>query len=112
MDILIMRSLSNYQNMKEIEFRAAMLLECLGEPIRFQILQQLHDGSKTVSQLAKLTHRHPSTVCHHVACMRMLHLVRYRNHGRFTFYELKVRGVIEILRLAIQVVPRLAIDGQ
>ena len=48
--------------MKENEYRAAMLLECLGEPVRFQILRHLEDGPKTVSHLARLTHRHPTTV--------------------------------------------------
>ena len=94
--------------MKENEFRAAMLLECLGEPVRFQILRHLEEGSKTVSQLARLTHRHPTTVCHHLAVLRTLHVVRYRNHGRFTFYELKVREISDILRLAIRNAPKLS----
>lgn len=94
--------------MKEIEFRAAMLLECLGEPVRFQILRHLEDGPKTVSQLARLTHRRPTTVCHHLAVLRNLHVTRYHNRGRFTFYELKVREISDILRLAIRNAPRLS----
>ncbi len=95
--------------MKEIEYRAAMLLECLGEPIRFQILFRLEDGPKTVSQLARLTKRHVATVSHHLALLRALHVVRYHNRGRLTFYELKFKEVIELLKAAIRSVPKLSL---
>ena len=94
--------------MKEIEYRAAMLLESLGEPVRFQILRHLENGPKTVSDLAHLTHRQVTTVCHHLAVLRTLHIVRYRNRGRFTWYELKVREVGEILALAVRHAPKLS----
>jgi len=97
--------------MKENEYRAAMLLECLGEPVRFQILRHLEDGPKTVSHLARLTHRHPTTVCHHLGVLRALHVVRYRNRGRFTFYELKVPAISDLLRLAIRNAPKLSFSN-
>ncbi len=95
--------------MKEIEFRAAILLECLGEPIRFQILRHLEAGPMTVSHLARLTHRHIATVSHHLAVLRSMHIVRYRNQGRSAFYELKVRVVTDILMLAIRGAPKFSI---
>jgi DNA-binding transcriptional ArsR family regulator len=88
--------------MRETEFRAAVLLENLGEPIRFQILRHLEDSPKTVTDLARLTKRQRATVCHHLATLRHLHLVRYRNRGRFTFYELKQKRLRQILELAIK----------
>lgn len=88
--------------MHEIEFRAAVLLENLGEPIRFQIIRHLQNGPKAVSELCRLTKRHPATVCQHLATLRHLHLVRYRNRGRFTFYELKHKRLSQILELAIK----------
>jgi DNA-binding transcriptional ArsR family regulator len=88
--------------MKEIDFRAAMLLESLGEPVRFQILRHLQDGPKAVVELARLTKRHQVTVCHHLAALRALHVVRYRNRGKFTFYELKLKQVTQILDAAVR----------
>ena len=88
--------------MKEIEFRAAMVLECLGEPIRFQIVRYLHEGPKTVSELARLTKRHQTTVSQHLATLRGLNLVRYRNRGQFAFYELKLKHCLQILNLAVE----------
>jgi len=88
--------------MKEIEYRAGLLLERLGEPIRFQILRHLQSGPKNVSELARLTKRHPATVSEHLAILRDLHVVRYRNRGLFTFYELKLKRTPQIMDLAIQ----------
>lgn len=88
--------------MKESEYRAAMLLECLGEPVRFQILRHLEKGPHAVSTLARLTKRHQVTVCHHLAILRTMHLVRYRNRGKFTYYELKLKIVPSLLNLGVQ----------
>src|SRR5438552_583341 len=88
--------------MKETEFRAAVLLENMGEPIRFQIIRHLQNGPKTVTELGRLTKRHPATVCQHLTKLRHLHAVRYRNRGRFTFYELKQKRLPQILELAMK----------
>ncbi len=88
--------------MKEREYRAAVVLENLGEPTRFQIIRLLHAGPKAVIELSRLTGRDPATVCQHLATLRHLHLVRYRNRGRYTFYELKQKRVPQILELAIK----------
>jgi len=94
--------------MKEIEYRAGLLLERLGEPVRFQILRFLQDGPKNVSELARLTHRHPVTVSGHLAILRDLHVVRYRNRGLFTFYELKLKQTPQIMDLAVQCAKEIA----
>jgi len=88
--------------MNETQFRAAVLLENLGEPIRFQIISHLQNGPRTVSELCRLTKRHPATVCQHLAVLRHLNAVRYRNCGRFTFYELKQKRLPQILELAMK----------
>jgi len=88
--------------MKEIEYRASALLDRLGEPVRFQILRLLQHGPKNVSELARFTKRHPTTVSEHLAILRDLHVVRYRNRGRFTFYELKLKRTSQIMDLAVR----------
>ena len=86
--------------MKETDFRASMLLECLGEPIRFQIIRYLQEAPRTVSELARRTKRHQATISQHLAVLRQLQIVRYRNHGRFAFYEIKLKGVSRLLDMA------------
>jgi ArsR family transcriptional regulator, lead/cadmium/zinc/bismuth-responsive transcriptional repressor len=88
--------------MKEIEYRAATLLECMGEPVRFQILRHLQNGPKAVCELARLTKRHQTTICHHLSTLRSAHLVRYRNHNQFTFYELKPARATQLIELAVR----------
>jgi len=88
--------------MNEIEFRASMLLETMGEPIRFQILRHLQKGPKAVTELARLTKRHQVTVSHHLSVLRATHLVRYRNRGKFTLYELKTGRCSHVLDLAVR----------
>ena len=83
--------------MKEIDFRAAVLLESLGEPIRYLIIRHLQTGAKAVGELARLTRRHQTTVCQHLAILRHLNVVRYHNRGPCTFYELKLTGVTQLL---------------
>ncbi len=87
--------------MKESDFRASMLLECLGEPIRFQIVRHLQHGPKTVSALARFTKRHQATISQHLAILRNMQVVRYRNRGRFAFYELKLKQVVRLLDTAV-----------
>jgi len=88
--------------MKEIEYRASMLLETMGEPIRFQILRHLRNGPKAVAELTRLIKRHRVTICHHLSVLRAMHLIRYRNRGKFTFYELKTNRCSQVLELAIR----------
>lgn len=95
--------------MREREYRAAMLLECLGEPNRFQILRWLESRPRGVSELARLMKRSLPTVCHHLAVLRMMHLVRFRNRGVNTFYELKAPVVLDLLRAAVDIAPKLAL---
>jgi DNA-binding transcriptional ArsR family regulator len=94
--------------MKEREYRAAMLLESVGEPTRFQILRVLERGPMAVESLARVTKRHQTTVCRHLAVLRHLHLVRYHNRGVNTFYELKHPEVSRLLHDAIALAPKLA----
>ncbi len=88
--------------MKEIEFRAGVLLEALGEPIRFQIIRYLQSRPRSVSELSRLTKRHQTTVCQHLAVLRKLNVVRYHNRNRFTFYEIKLADAPALLDFAVR----------
>ncbi|MBM3888007.1 MAG: helix-turn-helix transcriptional regulator [Verrucomicrobia bacterium] len=88
--------------MKEIELRASTLLEAMGETVRFQILRQLRNGLRAVVELARLTNRHPVTVCNRLSVLREMHLVRYRNRGGLYFCELKASQCSQVLELAIR----------
>ena len=88
--------------MKEIDFRAGMLLECVGEPVRFQIIRHLQNGPKPVHELARLTKRHQATISQHLAILRNMQVVRYRNRGSSTFYEIKLKRVSHLLDLVVK----------
>jgi len=96
--------LINNITMEEIDYRAAVLLECVGEPIRFQIIRHLQSGPRPVYELTRLTKRHQATICRHLAVLRNLQVVRYRNHGSATFYEIKLKGISRLLDLAVRCV--------
>lgn len=87
--------------MDEIEFRTTMLLECLGEPVRYQIFRVLQGGPKAVCDLARLTKRHPTTICQHLKILRDHHLVRYRNRGIYTVYDIKLTQAGALLDVAM-----------
>lgn len=59
--------------------------------MRLQILRHLERGPHAASTLVRFIKRHQVTDCHHLAVLRTMYLVRYRNRGRFTCYELKIK---------------------
>ena len=73
-----------------------MLLECIGEPIRHQIIRHLENGPKPVYELARLTKRHQATICQHLAVLRNAGLVSEQRQGRFMHYEVDPEGLAQI----------------
>lgn len=86
-----------YTFMHETDFLASMILECVGEPIRFQIVRLLQEKPRTGVELTRLLKRSHPTISHHLAVLRSNHLVRYRNRGILTFYELKTGSITRVL---------------
>ena len=60
----------------------------LCEPLRTQIVQALHAGPLTVSELVASTGRGRTAVSQHLRVLRQEHLVEPDRRGRMMYYQL------------------------
>lgn len=63
-------------------------LQAIAEPTRLQIIRALTQGSKNVTELAKLLNVEIVNVSHHLGVLRQARLVTDEKHGRFVVYKL------------------------
>ena len=68
--------------------QSATLLQALAEPNRIRIIECLREGSKNVTELAKLLNVEIVNVSHHLGVLRQAGLVQDEKHGRFVVYSL------------------------
>ena len=68
--------------------QCAELLQALAEPNRIRIIECLREGSKNVTELAKLLNVEIVNVSHHLGVLREAGLVQDEKHGRFVVYSL------------------------
>jgi ArsR family transcriptional regulator len=68
--------------------QSAALLQALAEPNRIRIIECLREGSKNVTELAKLLNVEIVNVSHHLGVLREAGLVQDEKHGRFVVYSL------------------------
>jgi DNA-binding transcriptional ArsR family regulator len=87
--------------MTEKEFRAARLLSCLGNPIRFRIVLLLDRAPATPAQLAAELRRTVPRISHHLAILRAADIVRFKVREGQHMYWLKDDTAAEVCRHAI-----------
>lgn len=68
--------------------KCADLLQAIGEKNRIRIIECLWDGSKNVSELAKLLKIDIVNVSHHLGVLKASRLVQHEKQGRFVIYSL------------------------
>lgn len=68
--------------------KCAELLQAIGERNRIRIIECLWDGSKNVSELAKLLKIEIVNVSHHLGVLKSARLVNHDKKGRFVVYSL------------------------
>src|SRR5215208_7540127 len=68
--------------------KCADLLQAIGEKNRIRIIECLWDGSKNVSELAKLLKIEIVNVSHHLGVLKSARLVQHEKKGRFVVYSL------------------------
>lgn len=78
----------------------AKLFRGLSDPSRLSILEVLHIGPLTVTEIVKATGLSQSNVSNHLGCLRDCGLVRREQHGRYVTYCLSDERVSGLLRLA------------
>jgi ArsR family transcriptional regulator, cadmium/lead-responsive transcriptional repressor len=88
-----------HANPKSIAIQAK-LFRGFSDPSRLSILDVLHDGALTVSEIVKATGLSQSNVSNHLGCLRDCGLVFARQQGRFVYYELSDQRVGQLLNLA------------
>src|SRR3954468_17558953 len=68
--------------------KCADLLQAIGEKNRIRIIECLWDGSKNVSELAKLLKIEIVNVSHHLGVLKSARLVQHEKKGRYVVYGL------------------------
>jgi len=68
--------------------KCADLLQAIGEKNRIRIIECLWEGSKNVSELAKLLKIEIVNVSHHLGVLKSARLVNHEKKGRFVVYSL------------------------
>jgi DNA-binding transcriptional ArsR family regulator len=82
---------------------AVALFRSLGDPARLAIVHRLASGEARVVDLTGELGLAQSTVSKHLACLRECGLVDFRAEGRQSFYSLARPELLDLLRLAEQV---------
>lgn len=78
----------------------AKLFRGFADPSRLSILEALHEGERTVSDLVQATGFTQPNVSNHLSCLRDCGLVTFRQQGRFAYYSLSDKRVAKLLLLA------------
>ncbi|MFC1941923.1 ArsR/SmtB family transcription factor [Chloroflexota bacterium] len=88
----------------EVLKRQAELCKSLSDPKRLQIIQQIRDGEKTVSQLAEVLGLKQSNTSQHLALLRTVGLISPRKDGRTVYYRLVSPKIAEACDLVHEVI--------
>lgn len=78
----------------------ARFFKGLGDPIRLKSLEFLETGEKTVSEIVEHLQLPQNQVSMHLSCLRWCGYVKTRKEGRYVYYSLGDSRVMDILRLA------------
>lgn len=93
--------------MEEYESRTVNIFKALGNPIRYQILKNLHkNGELTPTQMGEILNRKPPRVSSHLKILRDSDLVRFRTENHHVFYRLKNEKIISVIKNVQEIVTR------
>lgn len=82
--------------------RAAVVIRCLGHPLRLRLLEALETGEKTVTELQEYASAPQPTVSQHLMVLKAHGVVDLRRAGPFAYYwivEPKVKSILECIRV-------------
>lgn len=74
----------------------------LGHPVRLTLLEFLLEGERTVSQCVEHVAVSQGRVSTHLTCLAHCGYVAARREGRFAYYRVADRRVVQLVRLAKQ----------
>lgn len=79
-----------------VKFKAD-LFKALANPLRIQILDELRDGERTVSELKERLEIELPNVSQQLSILKAKHLVVYRKQGNNIFYSITDPTIFEVL---------------
>ena len=88
------------ENREALSSVTARFFKGLGDPLRLQILEIIHDGEKSVGEIVEYLRLPQNQVSMHLGCLRWCGYVTTRREGRHIFYSLADPRVMEIVRIA------------
>jgi DNA-binding transcriptional ArsR family regulator len=81
--------------------RAAVIIKCLGHPLRLRLLEAMEPGEKTVAELQARTGASQATVSQQLATLRGRGVVMARRDGPFVRYSIcepQVHAILDCVR--------------
>ena len=88
------------ENEDALQTVMARFFKGLGDPIRLRILEFLEDGERSVGEIVDHLGLPQNQVSMHLGCLRWCGYVSTRREGRYVFYSLGDPRVMEIMKLA------------
>ena len=90
----------------------AELCKALSEPKRLHIIQELREGERTVSELAKILGLKQSNTSQHLAILRNIGLVIPRKEGNRVYYKLAHPKIAEACDIVHEVIAEQLINSK
>jgi DNA-binding transcriptional ArsR family regulator len=89
-------------NMKTTRFekKAGKILSVMGNPFRIKILLAIGNGEACVCHLEALLGKRQAFISQHLMALRKEGLLNTRREGKYIFYRLANKDVIELIRKA------------
>lgn len=81
--------------------RAAVVIKCLGHPLRLRLLECLEAGEKTVSELQAYSGATQTAVSQQLGVLKARGVVDFRKKGTFVYYRIvepKVNRILQCIR--------------
>ena len=86
----------------------AKLFRGFSDPTRLAILEALLNGEKSVGEIALETDTSSANVSAHLACLTGCGLVQSEKRGKYVYYRVQERRVRDLLKIAEQILARVA----
>ena len=91
-----------YETTEEMRSDLATLFRVFGDATRLQIMMELLDGERNVTDLTDALSMQQSAVSHQLTVLRNMKLVKARREGKNVFYALADAHVESILEIGLE----------
>ena len=78
----------------------AKLFRGFADPTRLAILEILMEGERSVGEIAQVMETSTANVSSHLACLAGCGLVQSEKRGKYVYYRLQERRVLDLIKLA------------